>query len=227
MLAKLLYCLDEHLNLSTITFLFWACFWGLNGGDKYFNGSSEVSTDITNGVVCEEADGTIVYRIHPNVPVGWYGVNRDQKMIHYFSRLGLPPSLALWSLYGIAAFEVLLGALFAALLVWSLLPSKRRKLARGMFADRTLHRLAFKSSIIIFVMFSVGDILFGDRAELWEHGTFIVLCLISYDLWYRSDQFLIKLQQELDEASWDDDEERSTQALDYARPRGPAGTSRG
>jgi hypothetical protein len=43
----------------------------------------------------------------------------------------------------------------------------------------------------------VGDILFGDRAELWEHRTFIVLCLITYDMWYRTDRFLIEQRREL------------------------------
>ena len=47
----------------------------------------------------------------------------------------------------------------------------------------------------MFVTFSVGDIMFGDRAELWEHGTFIVMCLVTYDLWFRTDTFLLNLEE--------------------------------
>jgi len=31
-----------------------------------------------------------------------------------------------------------------------------------LFADRTIQRLAFKGSVLVFVIFSAGDILFGD-----------------------------------------------------------------
>lgn len=44
-------------------------------------------------------------------------------------------------------------------------------------------RLVFKLSMFIFLVFSVGDILFGDRQELWEHGTFMVLTLLTYQLY--------------------------------------------
>ena len=37
--------------------------------------------------------------------------------------------------------------------------------------------------MFIFLAFSVGDILFGDRQELWEHGTFMVLTLLTYQLY--------------------------------------------
>ena len=37
-MKKLVYLIDEKVNLVVILFLFWALFWGLNGGDKFFNG---------------------------------------------------------------------------------------------------------------------------------------------------------------------------------------------
>ena len=41
--------------------------------------------------------------------------------------------------------------------------------------------------MLVFVIFSAGDILFGDRIELWEHGTFLVMCLMTYNAWYKVD----------------------------------------
>ena len=34
--------------------------------------------------------------------------------------------------------------------------------------------------IAIFFLFSIFDILCGDRTELWEHGTFLILATIHY-----------------------------------------------
>ena len=44
--------------------------------------------------------------------------------------------------------------------------------------------------MLIFVLFAIGDNLFGERIELWEHGTLQVLCLVIYELWWRADPYL-------------------------------------
>ena len=178
-MKKLLYWIDGKFNLIIILFLFWALFWGLNGGDKFFNGFFQPNMEAwsSKGVLLDN-DGNAVYSLHPTETVGFYGVNRDSKMINYFKIIGLPRKVALFSLYGIAVLEVILGFVFLALFVWELLPHSSQK-SWAMFADRTVHRLAFKGSLVIFVIFSTGDILFGDRMELWEHGTFIVMTLLT------------------------------------------------
>lgn len=101
---------------------------------------------------------------------GWFGVNRDAKFIDYFSRLHLPGELALGCLYFFAVLEVIVGITFLAILVNRKLPG-------------VVNRVAFKASMLIFLAFSTGDILFGDRAELWEHGTFMILTLMTYQLY--------------------------------------------
>ena len=90
-------------------------------------------------------------------------------MVHYFSRLGLPEELALGLLYGIAVIEVAIGVAFFVLMAKRTVPG-------------FVQRLTFKMSMIVFLMFSVGDILFGDRQELWEHGTFMILALVTFRL---------------------------------------------
>jgi hypothetical protein len=142
---------DDYLRLEFILYAFWTMFWILNGLDKFFN-------------------GTLVQG--PSGPrlVGWFGVNRDDRFVEYFSRLHLPPWLALGSLYSFAVFEVIVGLVFLALLVRRDLPG-------------FVNRVAFKASMLIFLVFATGDILFGDRAELWEHGTFMILTLMTYQLY--------------------------------------------
>lgn len=150
MLLRLFIVSEHWLRMENILYAFWGFFWVGNGLDKFFN-----------GVPIETAYGT--------VPIGWFGVNRDDKMIHYFSRLGLPEELALVFLYGVAVLEVAIGVAFFVLLL--------RRTVPGF-----VQRLTFKMGMIVFLMFSVGDILFGDRQELWEHGTFMILALVTFRL---------------------------------------------
>lgn len=126
--------LENALPLPTLILLFWSLFWLLNGLDKFFNRPF------------------------------FFGVTRDQAFVDYFAGLNLSPPLALASLYGCGAAEVILGIGFAAALVLNM---------------PDLTQLCFKGSIIIFMIFTVADVLFGDRQELWEHATYLTLVLVS------------------------------------------------
>jgi hypothetical protein len=187
----LLVQLDRRTKLMYILLLFWGLFWILNGGDKRFNGSNEPNAESwSKTAVLVDDRGEITASIHPVNPQGLYGVNRNQKMIEYFDRIHLPSWVALGSLYGIGLLETAVGTLFLVLLAFSVRPRVPGGGLGQLFEDRTLHRLAFKTGVFIFLLFSVADILFGDRTELWEHGTFMVLTILTYDMWYRTDQWV-------------------------------------
>lgn len=94
----------------------------------------------------------------------FFGVTRDAAFVEYFARLGLPSRPALASLYACGVYEILLAAGFGAALLLGV-PS--------------LARLSLKASALLFIVFSAADVLFGDRRELWEHGTFLALVLVS------------------------------------------------
>ncbi len=212
---NLVHLIDGRMNLIIILFLFWALFWILNGGDKFFNGEFVPNVeDWSAKSVLIDPDGTITHTLHPTETVGLFGVNRNKKMINFFKRIHLPRELALGSLYGIAVLELLLGVTFLALFIWGLLPEDQQQKAE-LFADRTIHRLAFKGSIVVFVIFCTGDILFGERMELWEHGTFIVMTLVTYDMWYRTDRFFIEQRRESGVPSSQEMPYGSTQASSY------------
>ena len=115
-------------------------------------------------------NGTVVQTANGPKEVGWFGVTRDQKFIDYFAKLYLPKWTALGFLYGLAVLEIIVGVLFFTTLLYRKMPAVYR-------------RLVFKMSMFIFLVFSVGDILFGDRQELWEHGTFMVLTLLTYRMY--------------------------------------------
>lgn len=164
----------SKLNVSipaiTVITAFWGLFWLLNGLDKFYNGQNAPNLESfsTKGVmVTPDNRQEIIYEYHPTEPVGWFGVNRDAKMIGYFNRLGIDKNIAIFSLYFIACIEILVGLGF----LYDVITRQRQY---------DLVRFMFKISMIIFFFFSIFDILCGDRMELWEHGTFLLLATIHY-----------------------------------------------
>jgi hypothetical protein len=183
--------IDRKTQLVAILLLFWGLFWMLNGGDKFFNSAPEPNLESwsTQSVVVD-GSGDVVGEVHPVLADGWYGVSRNNKMANYFERLGFPRPVAMASLYGIAIVEMVIGATFLVLFAHAVGPAgwrRRSSAIAALLRDRTIHRLAFKAGISVFALFSVADIFFGDRIELWEHGTFLILALITHELWARSD----------------------------------------
>ncbi len=217
-MKRIIYSIDSKINLITILFLFWTLFWGLNGFDKFFNGTSQMIKErwASQGYLVDK-DKNITYSIQPSEKIGWYGVNRDAKFINYFRTLNLPPIVATTTLYFFAILEIILAFLFFWLFIRQFYDNKDGKNDGkiSLIDDRTIHRLIFKGSIWIFIAFITGDILFGDRAEVWEHGTFLTMTLVTYDLWYRTDQFFIELKKQ--KRSSGDSEEFSPQASSYNR----------
>lgn len=136
-MIRLLERINDRLSSRIILLAFWASFWLLNGLDKFLN-----------------------YEF-------FFGVTRDTQFIDYFSRLNLPPTAALVSLYVFGVAEITLGLSFLYIMI-------RRQ------ASPVINRLNFKASMLLFFAFSIGDILFGDRRELWEHGTFLILVIVSF-----------------------------------------------
>lgn len=214
-MKRLIYLFDQRLNLITLLLLFWALFWSLNGFDKFFDGTPEINMEkwASKGSVVD-ANDNVVYTIQPPNPVGWFGVNYDDQMASYFKAIHIPRNIALALTNIYAVFEILLGFLFLLLFIWQLLPEVRED-RKNLFTDRTLHRLAYKASVVMFVILAVAYMLFGDRARLWEVGTYLTMTLIAYDLWYRTDRFLLELRKKRLSGIDDGDEINSEQASAY------------
>lgn len=198
-MKKIIYLIDSKINLITILFLFWTLFWGLNGFDKFFNGTSQIIYDrwASQGFLVDK-DQKPVYSIQPSEKIGWYGVTRDAKFANYFRTLHLPPWIASVTLYFFAILEIILAFLFFWLFLRQFYDREDDLIEgkKNLIADRTIHRLIFKASIWIFIAFITGDILFGDRIEVWEHGTYLAMTIVTYDLWYRTDQFFLEQKRQ-------------------------------
>lgn len=215
MTKKLIYLFDHRLNLITLLLLFWALFWTLDGFDKFFDGEPQIVHEkwASKGSVVDK-DDKVIYTIQPQLPQGWFGVNYKEQMISYFKTVNFPPNLALGITYTFAVFEIIIGLTFLILFIWQLLPEERED-KKNMFTDRTLHRLAYKGSVILFLILSVGYQLFGDRTRLWEVGTYLAMTLIVYDIWYRTDRFMLDMRRKRIAGIEDDDITNSDQASAY------------
>lgn len=218
MTKQLIYLFDHRLNLITLLLLFWAIFWTLDGLDKFFDGEPVIVHEkwASKGSVVD-ANNNIVYTIQPQLPRGWFGVNYENQMASYFKAIHVPRNAAIALTYTFAVFEIIIGLLFLVLFIWQCLPETRED-KENMFTDRTLHRLAYKSSVTLFLILSVAYQLFGDRSSLWEVGTYMAMTLIAYDIWYRTDRFMLEMRRKKLAGIDDDDETNSPQASAYNLP---------
>lgn len=115
--------------------------------------------------------------------------------------LGIPTEVAELVLYLIVFTEVGLSLLFISLITsrksTTLEPSSRTGW-RVLYLDRTIHRMTFKLTILLFVLFVLFDLMSGDRAELLGDGVYLLLSLVSYDIWFRTDQYAMDQIQRME-----------------------------
>lgn len=151
---------------------YWFVFWVLNGLDKFFNGSMTPMTGdgLGKGVLLD-SNGDRAGTLYGFEVQGWFGSNRNSKTISFLERIGIPESVSLPLLYSVGILEVILGLLFLVSLLWWI---------TGREHHSALTALAYKSSIALFMGFCMVDILIGERIELWEHNTFLLVLLVSY-----------------------------------------------
>ena len=96
-------------------------------------------------------------------PFTWHGKDREAQFGSYFADMDLPASMVGPTLHFAFLWEIVAGTLFLAAL-----------------ARPGLLTAAFAVSAITFIGFSAFDVVSGDRAELLEHGTYMVLLLVGW-----------------------------------------------
>ncbi len=134
--------------------IYWAAFWLLNGLDKFFCGKSLF------GFV-------------------WYGKDRTAQFGGYFERLNLPEGGIQGLLYFAGVVEIAVAVPFLLVVV---------RMARGGFriCAETLWAMHFALflSFLVFIGFVIFDIIVGDRAELLEHSTYLIVIAATFLVTY-------------------------------------------
>ncbi len=105
----------------------------------------------------------------------WYGKDRTEQFTGYFERLDVPLHFIDPVLYFAGVWEFLVAAPLLAAVVLLCRHGQSAKLNR-------LVGWGFVLSGITFIAFSAFDVIAGDRAELREHGLYLVVLLVSYML---------------------------------------------
>jgi hypothetical protein len=103
----------------------------------------------------------------------WVGKDRFAQFVKYFSSIGIEnPNVASAFLVFVTIIQIIALFLTAAAL-WHLIVGKDDK-ARHFFFWGTF------AGLFILSFFAIGDQIFGDRVELWEHTTFWMALIISW-----------------------------------------------
>ncbi len=103
----------------------------------------------------------------------WHGKDRTDQFSTYLHRIEVDASLVEPILIFAGIWEIALGLVFLSTL-WSLV---RAFPSAAVFSGMSI---TVSASILTFVGFSAFDVVVGDRAELLEHGTYMMLILVSW-----------------------------------------------
>ncbi len=103
----------------------------------------------------------------------WVGKDRFVQFINYFSSIGIEDPNITFSFLIFVTIAEIIAFIFATMALWHL--SRRN--------EKKAHKLFFWGiivSLFIFTFFSIGDQIFGDRAELLEHTIFWTSLIVSW-----------------------------------------------
>ena len=103
----------------------------------------------------------------------WHGKDRAGQFGSYFQDIGINASLTEPMLLLTGVWELALGLLFAGVLYRLASDTGPRAVLKAMSLGTT-------ASILTFIGFSAFDVVSGDRAELLEHGVYMMLLLVSW-----------------------------------------------
>ena len=103
----------------------------------------------------------------------WVGKDRLAQFVKYFSSIGIDnPTVATSFLIFVTIIQIV-ALIFVVTALWYLIRKNEQK-AHSFFFWGTF------VGLFIFSFFAIGDQIFGDRMELWEHTTFWMALIISW-----------------------------------------------
>ncbi|GAB4456218.1 MAG: hypothetical protein OHK0036_20000 [Bacteroidia bacterium] len=118
---------------------------------------------------------TVIDKIIPDVYPLWVGTDFYTLFIKFFASLGIKnPLFATIALCGVSLIEI-----SAFVCFWfSLLTFWKDKIK---ISEQWFNRCILLS-VLLFIIFSIGDQIFGDRFNLLEHGIFFIILVASWNV---------------------------------------------
>jgi hypothetical protein len=123
---------------------YWFIFWLFNGLDKYLPGTNL---------------GLFT----------WGGKDRTNQFAGYLDKIDWSQDAFIYLMFMLFVIEIIIALAFLRAIVTIL-----RLKDYGKYLPHETMKLPILLSILCFTGFSLWDVIVGDRAELWEHGTYIV-----------------------------------------------------
>ena len=103
----------------------------------------------------------------------WHGKDRNDQFSGYFNNTEIDTFWIEPLLYLVATWELAIAIpLILCLFI---------QVFKNRF-DILYFKLGMSCGVLTFIIFSFFDVIFGDRAELLEHGTFMILVVVTYQL---------------------------------------------
>jgi hypothetical protein len=103
----------------------------------------------------------------------WVGKDRFAQFTKYFTSIGVESPTVVSGFLIFVSIAEIIALVFVGLALWHLIRRNDEK-ARSFFFRGTV------AGLFVFTFFAVGDQIFGDRMELWEHTTFWMALIISW-----------------------------------------------
>ncbi len=103
----------------------------------------------------------------------WAGRNRLAQFMDYFASIGVDDPRIPHAVFVKTTVAELIAFVLCAGALYFLLKKKNEK-AHAWFFWGTL------VGLVIFSFFSIGDQIFGDRVELWEHTQYWIALIVSW-----------------------------------------------
>ena len=143
----------KYLTTKVITVgfvLYWMVFWLFNGLDKFLNRST------VGGIT-------------------WFGKDRNWQFGVYLENLGLPLDYVPAILNFAGLWELLVAIVFLSTLNIMIIAGAREEKSTDQ-----LYIFGLFLSTLTFIAFCAFDVVVGDRAELLEHSTYMVVIAVSF-----------------------------------------------
>lgn len=130
--------------------LYWMIFWLFNGLDKFLNRST------VGGFT-------------------WFGKDRNWQFGVYLENMGLSLDFVPAILTFAGLWELLVAVIFFSTLNVMIVAGKREEASTDRF-----YTFGLFVSALTFIAFCAFDVVVGDRAELLEHSTYMVVVAVSF-----------------------------------------------
>jgi len=108
----------------------------------------------------------------------WVGKDRLAQFVKYFSSIGIENPMVAFGVLSVTTILEFTAFVFGAFALYYFFKGDKIQTRGALF-------FSILTTIIVFSFFTIGDQIFGDRAELLEHSIYWVIAVLSWFIYTR------------------------------------------